>query len=295
MLRGFNNKLFATNVNSLILIQLFLFIISIMCQLKTVAICLLILFTSQVLYGQIINIDKTDTSDYVRKAVWNGNVSLGLEIDKQKTTLIDASNFLDVSLQKWHELYVLSASNRFTYNGPQSFLNTGYVHLRWRHDYKEQLHPETYVQYQWDATIGMLHRFVTGENLRYNFWHRRKWEMTVATGIMFENELWNYTAVDSVKIPANPVNQSSNQLKWNSYIKWQGQVSTASAISIILFYQTAFNDFLKPRVSGFFNFDFNISKHFVIGIKYNGLYDAGPVVPIFKFYYSYSNSIVYKF
>jgi Protein of unknown function, DUF481 len=264
-------------------------------QSKPALILLLLLLSASAAFGQIINIDKTDTADYVKKAAWNGNISLGLEIDKQKSTLIDASNFLDVLLQQNHELYILSASNRFTYNGPQNFLNTGYVHLRWRHSYKRLLHPESYVQYQWDASIGMLHRLVAGENLRYNFWHRRKWEMTVASGIMYENELWNYSAVDSAKIPPQPVNQKSSQLKWNNYIKWQGRISNATGISITVFYQTAFNDFVRPRISGVINTDVNISKHFALDIKYNALYDAGPVVPIFKFYYSYSNSLVYKF
>lgn len=254
-----------------------------------------LLLTAGNCLAQIINIDKTDTSDYVRKAVWNGSVSLGLEVDKQKSALVDASNFLDASLQKWRELYILSASNRFTNNGNQSFLNTGYVHLRWRHNYKEQLHPETFVQYQWDDAIGMVHRFVAGENLRYNFWHRRSWEMTVATGIMYEAEEWNYTAVDSAKIPPNPVNQKSKELKSNSYIKFQGKVSSTSNMSIILFYQAAFNDFFKPRISGVISFDAAISKHFTLGIKYNALYDLGPVVPIFKFYYSFSTALAYQF
>ena len=69
--------------------------------------------------AQIINIDKTDTAAYVKKAVWNGNISLGLEVDKQKSTLFDASNFGDASLQKFKELFILSGSERFTYNGPQ--------------------------------------------------------------------------------------------------------------------------------------------------------------------------------
>jgi hypothetical protein len=266
-----------------------------MLQPKPALFLILLILSGSAVPGQIINIDKTDTADYAKKAVWNGNISLGLEIDKQKSILIDASNFLDLSVQQNHELYIFSGSNRFTYNGPQSFLNTGYLHLRWRHNYKEQLHPESYVQYQWDASIGMLHRFVAGENLRYNFWHHRVWEMTVASGIMFEGELWNYSAVDSAKIPRNPMNQKSSQLKWNNYIKWQGKISDAATISIILFYQTAFNDFLNPRISGVINFDVNVSKHFALGVKYNALYDAGPVVPIFKFYYSYSNSLVYQF
>jgi len=245
--------------------------------------------------GQIINIDKTDTADYIRKAVWNGNLSIDLEVDKQKATLFDASNFLNLSLQKWHELFILSASDRFTYAGSNNYLNKGYVHLRWRHNYKEQLHPESFVQYQWDDALGMLHRFVAGENLRYNFWHRRAWEMSVATGVMYEDELWNYTAVDSSKIPALAINQHSHELKSNNYIKWEGKASATSNVSIIIFYQAAFNDFFKPRISGVINFDTQISKHFSLALKYSGLFDAGPVVPIFKFYYNYSTGLVYKF
>jgi hypothetical protein len=258
--------------------------------------CLLMLFLFAFhANAQIINIDKADTSAYVKKAAWNGSISLGLEVDKQKSTLFDASNFVDVSLQKYKELFIFSASNRFTNNGSSSFLNKGYLHLRWRHNYKVQLHPESFVQYQWDDALGMIHRFVAGANLRYNFWQHQAWELTIATGIMYEAELWNYTAVDSSKTPAQPVNQKSREIKSNNYIKLEGKVSATGNISVIVFYQAAFNDFTRPRISGVISFDTDISKHFALGIKYSGLYDAGPVVPIFKFYYNYSTSLLYKF
>jgi len=50
--------------------------------------------------AQIMNIDKIDTLPYTNKAKWDGNIATGLEIDKQNSTLYDASNFLDLSLQK---------------------------------------------------------------------------------------------------------------------------------------------------------------------------------------------------
>ncbi|MBS1562790.1 MAG: DUF481 domain-containing protein [Bacteroidetes bacterium] len=245
--------------------------------------------------GQIINIDKTDTSAYARKNILSGNVSLGMEVDKQKTTLFDASNYVDLAMQQYRELFVLSASNRFTYNGPQDFLNTGYVHLRWRHRYKDTWHPETFVQYQWDDERGMLHRFVGGENIRYNIDRGSHWDLSVATGVFYEEEVWNYTAVDSSKIPANPFNVTSRELKSNNYIKWEGKLSDAASLSAILFYQASFKDFFKPRVSAAISFDINVSRHFAWGVRYTGLYDVEPVVPIFKFYYSFSNSLVYKF
>ncbi len=259
------------------------------------AFLLFLLLTAAAAHAQIINIDKTDTAAYVKKALWSGNISLGLEADKQKTTLFDASNYLDLSLQKLRQLFIFSASERFTYNGSSSFLNKGYLHLRWRYNYKEQLHPESFVQYQWDDALGMVHRFVAGENIRYNFWHRKLWELSAATGIMYEAEVWNYTAVDSSKIPVPPVNQHSRELKSNNYIKLEGDVSKVSKLTFIVFYQAAFNDFLRPRISGVINFNTNVSKHFALGMQYNGLFDAGPVVPLFKFYYSYSSTLLYKF
>jgi hypothetical protein len=114
------------------------------------------------LTAQILNIDKTDTSAYTNKAVWKGNIALGLEVDKQKTTLFDASNFLDVLMQKNKALVILSASDRFTYNGPQDFLNEGFFHLRWRQLYKNTVQPETYTQYQWDDKRGLVRRFCIG-------------------------------------------------------------------------------------------------------------------------------------
>jgi hypothetical protein len=246
-------------------------------------------------FSQIITIDRTDTSAYRKEAVWSGNVALALEIDKQSTTLFDASNFLDVSLQKNKELLIGSASNRFTNDGSTSFLNTGYVHLRWRHSYKDKLHPETFTQYQWDAQRGMVYRYLAGGNLRYNFWHRRKWEMTFGEGAFYENEQWNYTAVDSLKIPPQPIDQKVSRLRSNSYIKWEGSPSPNSDFAAVVFYQASYSDFFRPRVSVRINFDVSVSKHFSLAVAYNGLYDAKPVVPIFNYYYNLSSGVAYKF
>lgn len=245
--------------------------------------------------AQIINIDKTDTSAYSKKSKLEGNLAAGLEVDKQQTTLYDASNFLDLLYQQWKELLILSCSERFTYNGPQDFLNTGYFHLRWRHDYKDKIHPETYIQYQWDSKLGIRHRVVGGANLRYNFWHHRLWEMTFATGMFYENERWDYDGVDTNKIPAYAPDIKTSVVKSNSYIKWEGKVSSASTLATSVFYQARFDNFLKPRIAINVSFDVEISKHFTLGMKYGGIYDCSPLVPINKYYYTLFNNIGYKF
>src|ERR1700733_12311201 len=85
----------------------------------------------KIVNAQILTIDKTDTSEYQKKTVFQGNLSVALEGDKQKELLLDASNSLDLQLQHYKELFILAASYRFTYNGGQDFLNSGYIHLRW--------------------------------------------------------------------------------------------------------------------------------------------------------------------
>ena len=264
-------------------------------NLRTVILVMICITSSVSSFSQIINIDKSDTAAYENKAVWNGNISLGLEVDKQKTTLFDASNFLDVSLQKYHELFVLSASSRFTYNGPNDFLNAGYVHLRWRHNYKDKWHPESFVQYQWDNARGIVRRYLGGENIRYNLFRSNTWEMSFATGVMYEDEIWNYIAVDSSKIPVNNPDVHRSHFKSNSYIKWDGKVSANSTFSFIVFYQALFDHFFKPRIATSINYDVDISKKFTLDVKLSSLYDAAPVVPIINFYYNFSYGLVYKF
>ena len=132
-------------------------------------------------------------------------------------------------------------------------------------------------------------------NARYDFWHERKWEIAVGSGLMYEHELWDYEGVDSAKIPLHPVNQVSEAIKSNTYVKWEGKVSTGSTVSAVVFYQATFASFFEPRIAGSFKFTAEISRRLLFGVTFQGLYDAKPVVPIFHFYYSLSNSLLFKF
>jgi hypothetical protein len=225
-----------------------------------------------------------------------GNLSIGLEGDKQKKLLLDASNALNIQLQHYKELLILASSYRFTYDGDQDFLNSGYVHVRWRHGYKNHWQPETFVQYQWDESRGMVKRFIAGENARYDLWHKTNWELSLASGIMYETETWNYVGVDSGLKPLIATNQVTSLLKSNNYVKLEGRTSANSNFSFIVFYQAPFNNFFNQyRVATSIKFAVTIAKHFEFGVAVSSLYDSKPVVPITKFYYNFSNAILYKF
>ena len=246
------------------------------------------------LKGQILNIDKTDTSEYLRKSKISLNFSTGLEIDKQKTTLYDATNTGEAMWQQYKELVILAASYRFTYNGPDDILNAGYIHLRYRHAYKNKIQAEPFLQYQWDNDRGIIFRALAGANVRYNFWKGDRFNFNAGLGPMYEAEKWNYNGVDSSKIPPNAIALTRNLFKINSYLRFDWKPNGNNDITFNIFLQTRFDRF-KPRIAPHIQWDIKAGKHIGFSVSFTGLYDTSPVVPIDKFYYSLSNSILLNF
>jgi len=245
-------------------------------------------------FSQILNIDKSDTSDYVNKTKTSFTFSTGLEVDKQQTTLWDATNTAESMLQKNKELFILAGSYRFTYNGPDDILNAGFIHLRYRHNYKNKYQPESFLQYQWDNKRGLAYRAVAGINLRYNFWKGDQWEVNAGLGLMYEEEKWNYDGVDTALHIANTTPITNRLIKINSYIRADWKASANSDIAVNVFLQTRPTVF-KPRIAPHIQWNINAGKHVGFSFSFSGIYDESPVVPINKFYYSISNSIQLKF
>jgi hypothetical protein len=241
-------------------------------------------------HGQILNIDKSDTADYADHTKTGFNFNTGLEIDKQRTTLYDATNTAECMLQHKKELFILAASYRFTYNGPDDILNAGYFHLRYRHNYKNKFQPESFLQFQWDNKRGLEHRALAGMNIRYNFYKGDTWDINAGLGLMYETEKWNYAAVDSVKLPINTQPIVNQLIKLNSYIRVNWKASENSDVIVSLFLQTRPDQF-KPRIAPSAQWNINAGKHIGFSISFAGIYDEAPVVPIHKFYYSVSNGI----
>ncbi len=199
-----------------------------------------------------------------------------------------------MSWQQNKELFILAASYRFTYNGPDDILNAGYIHLRYRHNYKNRIQPEPFLQVQWDNKRGIIHREVAGANIRYNFWKGDYFDFNCGLGLMVEAEKWDYAAVDSFKIPANAEPVSRQHLKINSYLRFDWKPNSSNDVIFHVFLQTR-PDRFKPRIAPHVQWNIKAGNHIGFSITWTGLYDTSPVVPIDKFYYSLSNSLLLNF
>jgi hypothetical protein len=246
------------------------------------------------LQAQILNIDKTDTTDYTHKANVTFNLNSGLEIDRQKNILYDATNTAEAMWQQYKELFILAASYRFTYNGPDDILNAGYFHLRYRHAYKSKIQPEPFAQFQWDNKRGIEHRVLGGANIRYNISKGQRFDFNAGLGLMYEAEKWDFIAVDSSKIPADATPVIKKQVKLNSYIRFNWKPNDNNDITCNIFLQTR-PDRFKPRIAPHAQWNIKAGKHVDFSVAFTALYDTAPVVPIEKFYFSLSDGILLTF
>ena len=243
--------------------------------------------------SQILNIDKVDTSAYVHKAKISLNINSGLEVDKQKTNLYDATNTAQMMWQQFKELFIVAGSYRFTYNGPNDILNAGYIHVRYRHDYKSKIQPEVFFQYNWDSDRGIIYRILGGANIRYNLFRGDRFDFNAGLGLMHESEKWNYNGVDSSKVPVNATTVTVNHWKINSYVRLDWKPNNNNDITFNIFLQTR-PDRFEPRIAPSAQWDIKAGKHIGFSISFSSLYDTAPVVPIDNFYYSLSYSLLFK-
>jgi hypothetical protein len=245
------------------------------------------------LTSQILNIDNIDTSAYVRKAKVSLNINSGLEIDKQKNNLYDATNTLEMMWQQYKELFIVAGSYRFTYNGPDDILNAGYIHVRYRHDYKNKIQPEVFFQYNWDSDRGIIYRILGGANIRYNLFRGDRFDFNAGLGLMHEDEKWNYNGVDSSKIPVNTAPVTESHWKINSYVRLDWKPNGNNDVTFNIFLQTR-PDRFELRIAPSAQWNIKAGRHVSFSISLSSLYDTAPVVPIDKFYYSLSYTLLFK-
>lgn len=231
---------------------------------------------------------------YSKEWVNNLFLTTGLEIDRQKQDLVDANSFVEFSTQKNKTLIFLSSNYRITYNGDNDLLNTGYVHLRIRFKYKNKIHPETFIQYQWDDVRGVIYRELEGANLRYNNYVNPKLNIIFGLGFMHEREKWNYIGVTNPDLYKDSI-VNTDYIKVNSYLKFELKTSDNSDLFFTTFYQFRPDSYYyKSRIANSLKWQINISKKVQMITMLNCVWDAYPVVPIRTFYFSFTNGLTFK-
>jgi hypothetical protein len=262
--------------------------------MRTWFLILLLLFVGN-LQAQILNADGFGATVDSSKR-WLGHLDFGMQLNKQADLLISFDTRADVS--HWWKGNVMMLAGKFALfrTGSTNLVNGGYGHYRFRFQQRWRLHPELFAQYQLDGIRGMQERILFGANLRWRIFEEEQNHLFMGLGAMYENEYWDYSGVaDTIIIPDDtPIRTQLPKI--NSYITYRHQINELAKIYIVCYAQSPPNrNFAQPRLSTDLRLNLDFGKHIGFSIRYTLNYDANPIVPINKLYYTMINKLVFRF
>lgn len=254
--------------------------------------------------AQILNSDKFgQLSDTSRRLTGDAGLSFGLDKKIEMIYRLNADADISYRFHKhaadnsaWKHAAILAGRFEILQTEQERLLNGGFVHNRYRLGYNKRVTPEVFTQYQWDNARGLEERFLVGAGPRLTIMHDSLGYVYFGTGLMFEHEQWNHSAVDEVFGIPDDVEVMKRFLKSTSYISFSRTIIKNVNVGAIFYFQTRPDShFDKPRIAGDLRVQFKISDILSFAVAYNISYDRQPVVPIERHTYSIRNRLGFSF
>lgn len=245
--------------------------------MKHILLGTLTLFLCNSINAQILNIDREVGADTSVKS-WSASITTSFSSDKLKGNLIDFSNRTEFDKRLKNNYVIVGQLNTdLTFLEKDAIQNEGYFQLRYRDFDKRKLSLESYVQYQWNGTLGLAFRKVIGSNARLQLLEKDKLDLYSGVGVFYEAEKWDYEQT--------VINR--NLYRLNHYIKFATKINEKLDITTTSYLQFPLNkEFTTTRWFLEVNANLNISKKVNFVIHWDHTLDNYRVVPISDFYYS---------
>jgi hypothetical protein len=244
--------------------------------------------------AQILNADgfgrPVDSTHFI-----SGTVDFGMTLNKQSNLILSFDGRADVSY--WHLNNVLISTNNYQLfrTGSLNLVNGGFSHLRFRMRQNKILQPEFFAQYQLDNIRGMKERLLAGSNLRIRIKEGVNTSLFFGIGAMYEYEKWDYSGIRPDATPRTDTVRNQF-IKMNTYLSYRQKINDFANFNVIFYFQTRPDSYFKvPRISSDARLSFKINKFISYAVSYNIFFDAAPPVPIFKWYYSVVNRLIFTF
>jgi hypothetical protein len=253
----------------------------------SILIILTVYFSSTILHSQVLNIDREGSENESNKK-WMYSTNLSLSSDKNKLNLLDISSNIEIeNLLKNNYMFIGLLNYNLTVNGSEVIQNEGYAQIRFRDNDKRNISNETYLQYQWNGTLGMEYRKLLGSNIRIKIFEKKDLDLYTGTGVFYEMEQWNYSGVKDIDSSLFPNFIGRNIFRLNHYWKGAFKINDNIDISGVSYFQLPIDsNFTNLRCFFDLNTNVKMTKNSSFVIHYDGTYDNYRVVPISKFYYS---------
>lgn len=234
--------------------------------------------------AQILNVERfqsqlNDSIPRFTELGFNTNIT---QIENTLVT-ITARSF---SFYKTRTVNLLMLSSlRLIYLDRSTVVSNGYVHLRSAFSPNNRLHPEVFLQYQFDAVRGLNRRELQGSDVRITVVNNKRLSLDISSGLMHEFEWWKKDGLDKRK----------HFVKSTSSILAALPLSKSFAFHTTGYYQFSFTRLNSPRIIADSRLTWKISKSILISATNNFFYDAKPIIPIDKIVNETSIELVLQF
>lgn len=235
--------------------------------------------------AQILNVEKfrldADTSK-----VWLGSIGMWASGKRQQTNVFTFLNKTNIAYLSEKHSYMFLGYLKLIKVAGSDVISEGYGHMRFNFFRKNKFSLEQFNQLQYDMGRGMTRRGLIGLSGRYEIASNEKIEFAAASGLMFEDEVWEES--DSTNIANVNLKSSSNLILTWKIKKWLTFLG-------ITYYQARFDRYFKPRLITDASLQFAFTDKFGLRLQYVATYDSEPIIPIDKLIYAVNSTLVFKF
>ena len=254
-------------------------------QFKSVIAILFIgLFTITDIHAQLLNVERIRSdADTVG---WHGDIGFDFSVNRLNDRVIRLRNSANTSYNSLNHTYLLLTSLELVNVDGTSLVSSGYFHLRSQFVRDRTLSPEFFLQYQYNANLGLDNRSLAGGGIRYNFLQRERLTGSLFSGVMFEHEVWSLAGDESV---------TNNFLKSTSNIGLTGYINPQTRLILIGYYQARPDRFFESRATLESQLNVRISRFVSIAVSFTMTYDTDPVIDIPELTYVLQNGLLINF
>ena len=136
------------------------------------------------IYSQVLNIDREGVENEIKKK-WISSADLSLSSDKNKLNLLDIASKIEIAnFLKNNYMFIGMLNYNITMNGNEVIQNEGYAQIRFRDNDKRKISNESFLQYQWNGTLGMEYRKLIGSNVRFKILEKSDIDLYTGTGVL---------------------------------------------------------------------------------------------------------------
>lgn len=246
----------------------------------------LLFLASFCLKSQIVNIEdkRLRLGDSI---TLKGFVDLGFNVFKNDKMLVTAraTGQLEKLAFKKH-FFLLIGGYNFAKAEGQSFLNDGFLHLRYNFELKENLVLEAFTQGQYNERTNIFFRGLIGSGMRLKLKAGLKNRFYIGLAYMFEQNQYN-----SYLIP------TQNNHRMSAYFSYNLNLTNNSRFVHTTYFQPLLNDFTNNRISSEATLLFNFTKRLVFRASFNTSFDNDPRLPdtIPDLIYTWTNGLRWDF